>query len=378
MSEVAKCDPTVITYAGRKDKGADTMQYITLPQVHFQNLFFSSRRGEALPFELGDPVGVRAPLTWGALEGNYFKLTFVGQPRIIGNSKHDEVLTKIRDSGFVNFFGLQRFGAPRFNSPVVGRYLENGEHLEAVVAMLIGLCPKGREWTALKLTNGAIRSVYESLSSGYEGHEMRLLLARAAKQEDVDWQRAISSRQWSTYVHAWHSLLWNYMVQFRVNEFGTNPIEGDMVINGPGGSVHHFPPYIWDGQKQSSVACHVCLPLPVNSCLKPHNKTGEFLDKLMREFGISSFNGRGSSAKEAREVLVRPTGLKWTRPQKDALEVSFSLPPGCFATALVREWLGHNFYQPPMGHDGLILPSECKDELRRIWRKIACITDEIV
>ncbi|KAF4689662.1 hypothetical protein FOZ63_010220, partial [Perkinsus olseni] len=374
----AKCDPAVFTYAGRKDKGADTMQYITVPQVQFQNLFFASRRGEALPFELGDPVGVQAPLTWGALEGNWFKLTFVGDSRIIGHSKHDEVLAKIRDSGFVNFFGLQRFGVPRFNSPIVGQYLEKGDVLEAVVAMLIGLCPKGRDWVRLKLQGGALRSVYEALGSGYEAHEMRLLLARAEKQsgDNIDWKRAISQNQWASYVHSWHSLLWNYLVQFRVSELGVRPLRGDLVINGPGGSVHHFPPYIWDGKK-SSIARHVCLPLPVNSSLKPQNKAGKFLDRVLEDLHVPSMNGRANPAKEAREILIRPINLKWTRPQKDTLELTFSLPPGCFATALVREWLGHNFYQPVEG-DGPLIPSECEEELRLVWEKIARITDELV
>ncbi|KAF4655375.1 hypothetical protein FOL47_009464 [Perkinsus chesapeaki] len=379
MAETAKCDPALITYAGRKDKGADTMQYITIPQVQFQNLFFASRRGETLPFELGDPTGAHAPLTWGALEGNWFQLTFVGDPRIIGHAKHDEALKRIRDNGFVNFFGLQRFGSPRFNSPIVGRYLDQGDPLEAVVCMLIGLCPKGRDWTRLKLKDGAIRAVYDSLGSGLEAHYMRLLLTAAEKQssKDVDWKKAISQSQRSTYVHSWHSLLWNYVAQFRVSELGVNPIAGDLVINGPGGSVHHFPPHVWDGGKTDVSGRHVCLPLPITGSLKPKNKAGKFIDNVLDELKVSSMNGGYGPAKEARELLIRPINLQWHRPQKDSLVLTFSLPPGCFATALVREWLGHNFYHPVDG-DGPLIPSDCEEELRVVWERMARIRDDFV
>ncbi len=102
LASVLKCDTKYFKYAGLKDKHATTIQYITIPK--WLNIKKYKNSENVTVTELGF---VKEPLRIGSLKENSFKI-------ILNNIKNHERFFKavdfIKQYGFPNFFGYQRFG----------------------------------------------------------------------------------------------------------------------------------------------------------------------------------------------------------------------------------------------------------------------------
>lgn len=111
-----------VSMAGIKDKWGKTSQRISIYNVQphrLVDLFDNSRR-----IALGNFVYATKPLTPGDLSGNLFKILLLNVTSPCGSTPItydiDEAMTSLKEFGFINYFGLQRFSFGHKNQ-VIGK-----------------------------------------------------------------------------------------------------------------------------------------------------------------------------------------------------------------------------------------------------------------
>ncbi|EER19444.1 tRNA pseudouridine synthase D, putative [Perkinsus marinus ATCC 50983] len=227
LAHHAECAPEDISYAGRKDEHADTTQLITMPQEAFLR-FFRKHRQLRLPFRIGDPLGVERALKLSDLSGNHFRLVFTGDSRVIESEAHDAALARIAEGGFVNYFGPQRFGSPRYMTPVVGWHLNTGRVEEAVMALLASQGEPSRNDVSKKILGKNFKSLQRNLPEDVSSRDDHHLIEAIVKYPKRLWRTKIPASLWSTYNNAFESLLWNYVVSARIERYGMKGVAGDL------------------------------------------------------------------------------------------------------------------------------------------------------
>ena len=98
--------PNLFTFAGTKDRRAITTQRICVYRVPAEKLYKLNEKLRNVA--LGNFTYTKNNLRLGDLSGNHFTIVL----RNVENRK-EEILASmesLRDKGFVNYFGMQRFG----------------------------------------------------------------------------------------------------------------------------------------------------------------------------------------------------------------------------------------------------------------------------
>ncbi|CAM9532147.1 unnamed protein product, partial [Choristocarpus tenellus] len=142
----------------------------------------------------------------------------------------------VRDKGFVNYFGLQRFGSGGSCTSGTGLAMVKGDWKEAVKLIMK---PRFGENEA---THEA-KVYYQKNPSDPQGVLKRLpffmdteklmmeTLVSAGANSHLTALRAIPKNLQLMYLHAFQSLLWNLVATWRVNTFGVDKVvAGDLVI----------------------------------------------------------------------------------------------------------------------------------------------------
>lgn len=98
--------PSHFAYAGTKDKRAKTSQWISVKKIEPQKICQAARQCQGL--RVGNFKFLPDTLRLGSLKGNRFRIAL----RSV-KGEQDEIeksLESLRDVGFINYYGLQRFG----------------------------------------------------------------------------------------------------------------------------------------------------------------------------------------------------------------------------------------------------------------------------
>ena len=301
LARILKIPVRHVGFAGTKDKRALTAQWVSLRGVRWRDLRDIRLRDMAFH----TPVYMRGRLRLGHLEGNYFTV------RVRGARGRIPVVER-----FPNYFAHQRFGSYRFVSHVVGRHVLLGEWEEAVRVYLTATSPYEPEVTRRARERlleewgdfrGALdyfprrlrpeRRILQSLARG-EGYERSL--------------RRLHPRMFSLFIHAYQSYLFNLILSRRL-EHGVSPEEGDILLHGvPTALIPGFRSRFAGGVQ------------------------GEIEREVLEEEGVdvSAFRRfkRYSAEGGRRKILETARDLRVSRDV-----VSFYLPKGAYATALLRE-----------------------------------------
>ncbi|CAG4936418.1 unnamed protein product [Colias eurytheme] len=123
----ASLKPSMVGYAGTKDRRAKTSQWFSLRKVDPRKIAAACK---GLPdIKVGNYTFSNAHLKLGMLQGNRFRIC------LRNVTESDETIHKackqLQDNGFINYYGLQRFGS-RSSVPthVVGLHLLKGNFEE--------------------------------------------------------------------------------------------------------------------------------------------------------------------------------------------------------------------------------------------------------
>lgn len=202
LSRLLHLKPKAFGFAGTKDKRGVTSQRVTLHRVRASRLAKLKLHG----MQVGNFRYSDRHLGLGDLKGNLFTLTMRG---VEPGSKETVALAvkALTTSGFINYFGLQRFGTHTIPTHAIGAALLRGAWSEAIELIL-------RPRAADKADVAAARAVYKETGDAAAALKLmphwcvaeRGLLEGLVKVRGNDFVGALSGIPRTTrkmYVHAY-------------------------------------------------------------------------------------------------------------------------------------------------------------------------------
>lgn len=367
-----------IGFAGTKDKRAITTQLCSIKNVSM-NLFVEATSKLEGNLKISDIRYIRDPLTLGDLSGNRFTIVLrdlqASSPNLDINDATRNSIDALKESGFINYFGMQRFGTSTIPTHYIGILILQREWSKIIDTLLE---PQENEIPALReakllyqKTHDAQLAMKKTPKSAQA--ELAIFKAIAHAQQPNPLSRPyelfsqIDRRMRMIYVHAYQSYLWNHLVSQRLQEYGNEVHISDLVMIDEDkklvtevteDNIHNYS--IFD----------VVIPLPGRSIsnmkqnlidlMAQDNVTPEMFQKLSGEYGAGG---------DLRHILAMPKDLEWEilryndskaalidsdldvlehRTNRTncvengrfiALKLSFSLSNGQYATMCMRELL---------------------------------------
>jgi tRNA pseudouridine13 synthase len=273
LARFAGVSPVAVGYAGLKDRHAVTRQAFTVQLAGKPDPDWS-----AFPHaEVKVLAATRhnRKLKRGALRGNRFVLVL---RQVQGDrAAAERVLEQIAMRGVPNYFGEQRFG-------------REGGNLVQVRAMFAG--------------RRVDRDKRGILLSAARSHIFNGVLA--ARVEQGAWDTPLDGEIWSLA----GSRSW----------FGPEPFDATLADRLARGDIHPSGP-LWGQGEPPSTGAAGTLEREVAA----------------RDSDLAEGLAAARMDQERRPLRLLPGDLHWRWPADDALELSFSLPAGAYATVVVRE-----------------------------------------
>ncbi|CAI2166675.1 12705_t:CDS:10 [Funneliformis geosporum] len=337
----------------RKDRRAISVQKITANRIKAERLLGINQKSRGM--KLGNFEYVKDPLKLGDLGGNHFVITLKNIQ--VGN---EEIITKAMDSlqshGFINYFGMQRFGTSSIPTFHIGRSLLQNNWEEAIDLIM-------------KPRPGDRQDLQIARQHWIENHDPKKALELFPKKciaetyilnyftktgQIKDYAGAFATIPRNLrlmYVHAYQSYVWNSIVSERIRIYGCDaPIVGDLVIidEDPNANINDDDLIDdsvivnTDDKKEIKVKIlteedlknysifDVVLPLPGYSVVYPNNVIFEKYKELMWKDRLDPREMRRSNkdfslSGSYRKLMGKPSDLSWKFFKYDDSNVSLAL-----------------------------------------------------
>ena len=345
-------------FAGMKDKTARTRQWLCVSNSSVEEI--QSITDKLYNVEVLDIKQNEKKLRIGQLVGNKFKI-------LIRNTEDPEndvktaqdVLKQLIETGVPNYYGWQRFGKERSNTHVVGEYLVHNDVKGAVDAYIGNPYPNEREHIkeARSLYDeGKLEEAYQTMpgSMRYEKMLLRELLnlqRRKGELTEKSYIIAIESLPKPLkrmFVHAYQSYLFNKAVSERA-KLGINKyVEGDILIDNEEHLVHEFDVETVE-ERIKNFEIHPTSPLYGTKVPLAGGVVGKLEQKVMdeeniklEEFECPKTPRLGSHGlRRAMRFKIWDVSAELT---PEGVLTEFSIPKGCYATAVLREIMKEDVY----------------------------------
>ncbi|KAK9138802.1 hypothetical protein Sjap_009396 [Stephania japonica] len=222
--------PRSFGFAGTKDKRAVSTQRVTVFKQQAKRI--ASLNERLIGIQVGDFCYVNEGLLLGQLQGNRFTITLRG---VVADSEDTikAAATSLGEKGFVNYFGLQRFGNGSVPTHVIGAALLRGEWKKAVSLILDpreGERDSVREVREYYKESCDIEGTIRQLPRYLVAERAILQCLRKCPGNYLQALKAIPRTLRMMYVHSYQSYLWNHAASIRVQKHGINEvIMGDLV-----------------------------------------------------------------------------------------------------------------------------------------------------
>lgn len=384
------CKPDSIAYNGTKDKRGVTTQRCTLYRKKPSAFQKINSYPHNPTLRIGDFQYTSQPAKLGALGGNRFEIILRGM------KESDESIAMACEGlkdGFINYFGLQRFGKGGSLSHEIGVHILKSDWVKCVEMLFTSKDGDREGILAAKAAFAAknYKLAFDSLPEAMQAEKGVLRKLIHSPEDFSGAYQSIPKNMRLICVHAYQSYLWNMGASKRLKDFGPRCIVGDLVLiarnTGSTETVgefldedlvqadgHRFDVRILTEADVSDFSMYdVALPLIGNMSKLPANAIGEYMIQLMAADGLSPHSFDTCSphyrlAGSYRRILQEAKDLEWKiinycdpaeelaeteltrfrdRPAEPAvakgeavhkaLQLKFTLPPGTYATMALRE-----------------------------------------
>ncbi|XP_034031946.1 pseudouridylate synthase 7 homolog isoform X2 [Thalassophryne amazonica] len=367
LSKFLRLKPNMFSYMGTKDKRAITVQEIAVHKITAERLAHLNKC--LMNLKVGNFCYKNHPLKLGELQGNHFTVVL---RNISGTDEQvQQAMTSLKTTGFINYYGMQRFGTTAVPTYHVGRAILKNNWSE-VVDLILKPRPGEKEylvrcretWAKTQDPEAALKKLPNKRC--VEGQLLRGL-SMHGKKNIITAFGLIPRNNRLMYIHSYQSMVWNTMVSQRIRAFGLKAVEGDLVLRGT--TAH-----VLTAEEADIHSIHdIVMPLPGFDVIYPSHPVGEGYRKMLSADGLDIDNMRHkvkdySLAGAYRRILLRPSDVSWEVIQYDdprislihtdtekleskpapvfnkegkyrALRMEFSLPPSSYATMAIREVL---------------------------------------
>lgn len=346
-----------VGYAGMKDARAVTRQWISVraPGAGAERKLGDgeiSKGLRVLEIQRG-----RSKLRRGDLRGNRFDIRVRG---VLSGSvdRAREVMEILAVRGLPNGFGDQRFGARR-NSAEVGRALALGEWSRATKCLL-GPSPAGGRTekkssgrateAALRFEAGDLKGALDLYTDRWRA-ERRVLTALVGGASAERALRAIPRRERALFASAFQAVIFNACLAARLTGGAHDRImPGDVVINHKSGKARR----VGDPGKEAGALerfeASPAGPLIGEKMLEARGEPGGMEAAALRALNLTPGEADAGLARMGARGGRRPYRARIKAVEivgdGDDLRLRFELPPGSYATEVLREVMK---VEPPVG-----------------------------
>ncbi|KAL3851730.1 hypothetical protein ACJMK2_015451 [Sinanodonta woodiana] len=383
IAHLARVKPSLFQYAGTKDRRAKTSQEVTVYKMVAEKL--RSLNSSLRNIVLGNFRYVDQPLKLGQLSGNHF--TIVLRSVTEEDQEIKKVMTSLQEIGFINYYGMQRFGTTSIPTYHIGRCLLHSDWKEAVELILKPRPHEDEEVRKARTIWWDTKDAREALKHLPQRCNIeRTLLQALLDLEGRDYFGVFNHLTRNTrlmYIHSYQSYVWNRMVSRRLRTFGHKLVAGDLVLRGCDTKTadveeildpdRQIPEIITDSNINQFDIHDVVLPLPGYDVIYPKNEVHDWYREALAHDKLDIENMRHkikdySLSGAYRKLLVKPKDFKWQTMYYDdvnvplahgdwdrhknesepvsvaggkhkALILEMSLPSSCYATMAIREVL---------------------------------------
>ncbi|KAG8183105.1 hypothetical protein JTE90_024416 [Oedothorax gibbosus] len=389
IASFLKLKPKVFSYAGSKDKRGKTSQMVSAYKINPDKLLTINKQFNMI--KVGNIVYKSEQLKLGDLLGNLFTVILrqlEGEPQIV-----EKAVKSLSTKGFINYYGMQRFGTSSVPTHIIGRHLLLGDYKESINLLLTPRPEDDEDLFAAKTvwveTNDANRALMKLKRKWSIEGKLLLGLTSANKNDFCNAFGAIPRNMRLMYIHSFQSYIWNKVVSKRIKLHGLKVLKGDLVPKEDNAVVDNIEDNEVEGNRKAVLSRmvkvlsaeevdkynikEVLIALPGHSVVFPDNEMKDWYDEFLKEEGMvwSNFDSKNKSyslSGDYRKLIVIPEDTKWqiipyddgtlplvpsdldviqnqTIPPFEgsgsfkALKLEFKLPPSAYATMAIREVL---------------------------------------
>ncbi|KAL0096347.1 pseudouridine synthase [Phycomyces blakesleeanus] len=326
------------SYAGTKDARAVTVQEMTLFKCDPRYLYDVRNELAERQIYIGNFSFANKGLTLGDLSGNHFTIVLRD---VNGASEEDihESLQSLESRGFINYFGMQRFGTSSICTHEIGRALISLKFAEAADLVLMPRDGDRADFAAARNHWAETKDIKSTLDKlPRQAHTERKLLSSYLRFDNQH-EKAFNSlpqHMLSLYYHAYQSYIWNCAVSERAKIYGCDkPVVGDLVlVDGPEKSNNNsnnnnkkygnagrrdhssrkVPKVLTEEDLDNYTIWDVVYPMPGSRSKYPANAIGDFYKQLLEKDNINIKNAQQHFKKlmgDYRPMMVKPKNVGW-------------------------------------------------------------------
>ena len=315
ISNIAKCmrkQPKQFSVAGIKDKRGITTQAVSLWRVTAEQLrrvvLHPDFDGRAI--KISDMSYKPNRLQIGDLSGNRFDVVLRSVSSV---SAAASALEALRVNGFLNYFGLQRFGTRATRTHTVGAALISKDW-ELAARKILGEddshAPEGLQmYLKGESATAALKRMHEEPRRVQTLFRNEMDILKCLSEQPNNYSGAVNSlsqKSLTFYLHAFQSYLFNTALSHRA-KLSRKVLPGDLVL------VDGSPLLVSEEDQAKYAFTDIVLPLPGSSIeLYPASVPRDFYEELcMQQFGCSLDEVESQLPGTYRKILEIPVDLTW-------------------------------------------------------------------